>query len=58
MSDEHPLSLDRASAEYREIAGEIRQLARRYRFPGSRRDLLQLAASLDRKADFFDSRLH
>jgi hypothetical protein len=41
---------------YREMARELRQLAHRCRFPGARRELLNLAASFDRRADHFDSR--
>ena len=48
----------RASAEYRQMAIELRKLARLSQFPGSRRDLLQLAARLERKADHFDGREH
>jgi hypothetical protein len=50
----HPPPLDCASVEYREMAGELRKLARLARFPGSRRDLLDLAARLDRKAEHFE----
>jgi hypothetical protein len=50
-----PPPVNCASAEYREMAGELRTLARLARFPGSRRDLLDLAARLDRKADHFEN---
>jgi hypothetical protein len=43
-------------AHYREMALELRKLARQCRFPGARRELLQLAASYDRRADHFDRR--
>jgi hypothetical protein len=43
-------------AHYREMAHGLRALARRCRFPGARRELLQLAASYDRRADHFESR--
>jgi hypothetical protein len=41
---------------YREMARGLRQLAHKCRLPGARRELLQLAASYDRRADHFDSR--
>lgn len=43
-------------AHYREIAHGLRRLARECRFAGARRELLQLAASYDRRADHFDGR--
>ena len=33
----------------------LRELARQCRFPGARRELLNLAASFDRRADHFDA---
>lgn len=41
-------------AHYREMAHELRKLARECRLPGARRELLQLAASYDRRAIYFD----
>ena len=41
---------------FREIAHGLRVLARRCRYPGARTELLQLAASFDRRADHFDAR--
>jgi len=55
MSDEHASTLHRASAEYRELAGKFRELARTCIFPGPRRSLLRLAGSFDRRAAHFDS---
>jgi hypothetical protein len=49
-----PLPLD--GAHYREVAHGLRKLARQCRFPGARRELLQLAASYDRRADHFECR--
>jgi hypothetical protein len=53
-------TLDRASprdgVHYREIAQKLRDLARQCHFPGARRELLNLAASFDRRADHFASR--
>jgi len=57
MPDGHTLTLhNRSSAEHRAMTGEIRKLIRLASFPGARRDLLELAARFDRKADHFDSR--
>ena len=44
------------SAHYREIADKLRELARQCRFPGARRELLDLAASYERRADHFECR--
>jgi hypothetical protein len=41
---------------YREMARGLRKLARQCRFAGARRELLNLAASYDRRADHFDYR--
>jgi hypothetical protein len=54
MSDEHSFPLQRASAEYRELAGNLRKLARACLFPGPRRSLLQLAVSFEVRAAHFD----
>jgi hypothetical protein len=43
-------------AHYREMAHGLRALARECRFPGARKELLQLAASYDRRADHFEYR--
>jgi hypothetical protein len=43
-------------AHYREVAHGLRKLARQCRFPGARRELLQLAANYDRRADHFECR--
>lgn len=56
MSDEYPFSLHRASAEYRDLAVKLRELARACVFPGPRRSLVQLGGSLDRRATHFDCR--
>ena len=49
-----PSPLD--GALFREIADGLRKLAHRCRPAVSRRELLKLAASFDRRADCFDSR--
>jgi hypothetical protein len=41
---------------YREMATGLRELARQCRFPGARKELLQLAARYDRRAEYFDAR--
>ena len=43
-------------AHYREIADGLRKLARQCPLPGARKELLQLAASYDRRAVYFDCR--
>ena len=43
-------------AHYREMAHGLRKLARQCRLAGARRELLQLAASYERRADHFDGR--
>jgi hypothetical protein len=43
-------------AHYREMANGLRELARQCRFRGARKELLQLAARYDRRADHFDRR--
>lgn len=54
MPNEHSFSLQRASAEYRELARKLRELARACMSPGPRRSLLQLAVSFDVRAVHFD----
>jgi hypothetical protein len=54
MPNEHSFSLQRASTEYRELSGKLRELARACLFPGPRRSLLQLAVSFDVRAAHFD----
>jgi hypothetical protein len=44
-------------AHYREMANGLRELARQCRFPGARKELLQLAARYDRRAEHFESRV-
>ena len=57
MSVEYSFTLQRASAEYRELAGQLRKLARACTFPGPRRNLLQLAGSFERRAADFDGQV-
>ena len=51
-----PDSLQLGGAHYKELAHKLRQLARECRFVGARRELLQLAASFERRADHLDRR--
>jgi hypothetical protein len=44
------------SEHYREMAGKLRELARRFRFPGARRELLTLASGYERRADQLEAR--
>jgi hypothetical protein len=44
------------SDHYREMARKLRELAREFRFPGARRELLDLAARYGRRADSLDTR--
>jgi hypothetical protein len=41
---------------YREIASKLREIARECRFPGARREILDLASRLERRADELDAR--
>ena len=51
-----PLGSDLDGAHYREVAHGLRRLARQCRFPGARKELLQLATNYDRRADHFEYR--
>ena len=52
----HGNDLPLDGAHYREVALGLRKLARQCRFPGARRELLQLAANYERRADHFECR--
>jgi hypothetical protein len=39
------------SGHYREMAQKLRELAREFRFPGARKELLDLASRYERRAD-------
>jgi hypothetical protein len=41
---------------YREMARKLRELAREFRFPGARQELLDLALRYERRADNLDAR--
>jgi hypothetical protein len=44
------------SEHYREIVSKLREIARECRFPGARREMLDLASRLERRADDLDPR--
>jgi hypothetical protein len=44
------------SEHYRETARKLRELAREFRFPGARQELLDLASRYERRADSLDAR--
>ena len=44
------------SEHYREMASKLRELAREFRFPGARQELLDLALRYERRADNLDAR--
>ncbi len=44
------------AAHYREIASKLRLVARECNFPNARRELINTAASFDRRADHIDRR--
>jgi hypothetical protein len=64
MSDEHALSLQQfaidwlrdSSWHYRQLARRLRGIAAGCRLPKPQRELLNLAARYERRADHFDAR--
>jgi hypothetical protein len=56
MNEPRDKALPIDGTHYREMALGLRKLAHRCRFVGARRELLQLAASYERRADHFDGR--
>ncbi len=44
------------SDHYRDMARKLRVLAREFRFPGARQELLDLALRYERRADSLDAR--
>jgi hypothetical protein len=56
MDKAPPNSAQSDSGHYREMARKLRELAREFRFPGARRELLDLASRYERRADNLDSR--
>jgi hypothetical protein len=51
---EQPQGVD--TWHYREIASKLREIARQCRSPGARREILNLASRLERRADYLDTR--
>ena len=45
-----------AGQHYREIASKLREIASECRFPGARREILDLASRLERRADDLDGK--
>jgi hypothetical protein len=43
------------SDHYRDVASKLRELARQFRFPEGRQELLELALRYERRADQFDA---
>ena len=56
VNEQRDSALPVDGAHYREMAHGLRKLARQCRLAGARRELLQLAASYERRADHFDGR--
>ena len=55
--EEPQVKADRPDSEhYREMARKLRELAREFRFPGARQELLDLALRYERRADNLDAR--
>ena len=56
MEDPQANAVRPDSEHYREMARRLRELAREFRFPGARKELLDLALRYDRRADHLDAR--
>jgi hypothetical protein len=56
MEEPQPGAPPSASDHYREMASKLRELARQFRFPDARRELLDLAPRNERRADGLDAR--
>ena len=55
--EEPPASPSHCDSEhYREMASKLRELARQFRYPGARQELLKLALRFERRADQLDTR--
>jgi hypothetical protein len=55
--EEPPASSSQSDSEhYREMAGKLRELARQFRYPGARQELLKLALRYEGRADQLDRR--
>jgi len=56
MEEPHASPSQPDSEHYREMASKLRELARQFRFPGARQELLTLALRYERRADQLDAR--
>ena len=56
MEELHASPFQPDSEHYREMASKLRELARQFRFPGARQELLTLALRYERRADQLDAR--
>jgi hypothetical protein len=56
MEEPHANPFHSDSEHYREMARRLRELARQFRFPGARHELLTLALRYERRADQLDAR--
>ena len=55
--EEPPASPSHCDSEhYREMASKLRELARQFRYPGARQELLKLALRFERRADQLGTR--
>ena len=56
MEDPQPSAAQPDSDHYRYMARRLRELAREFRSPGARQELLDLALRYERRADDLDAR--
>jgi hypothetical protein len=56
MEEPQGIGAPSGGEHYRKIASKLREIARECRFPGARREILDLASRLERRADDLDSR--
>ena len=56
MEDLQPIGARPDGDPYRDVARRLRELAREFRFPGARQELLDLALRYERRADNLDAR--
>src|ERR1700756_958126 len=56
MGETKPGACQSDSEHYREMAAKLRELARQFRYPGARQELLRLALRYERRADQLDTR--
>ena len=56
MGETKPSACQSDSEHYRDMATKLRELARQFRYPGARQELLGLALRYERRADQLDIR--